>query len=134
MILLHDWIAGRVRTPGRFWRTVRRIDERSIDLATLWVRLIMLALCVLFMVAMSGCANYATVEIAHTSHPLAGRPFTDRTDEDSLDRVNGCVGRERAGWYAEGCVGYKYGDGGFVGPRMTFDGRVGRKFRFGEQP
>lgn len=133
MILLQHWIAGRVRTPGRFWRTVSRIDQRSIDLVTLWVRLIMVALCMLFALAMAGCANYATVELDHTSHPLAGPPFGPETEEDSLDRINGCIGREHAGWFAEGCLGYKYVYAGFVGPRLTFDGRIGRKFRFGDQ-
>src|SRR5690242_17901633 len=53
---------------------------------------------------LSACANYGSVELAHSSHPFAGPPFGPRTDEDSLDRVNGCLGRERAGWYAEGCL------------------------------
>jgi hypothetical protein len=80
---------------------------------------------------MSGCANYATVEIAHSSHPFAGKPFGPRTDEDSLDRLNACAGRDRAGWFVETCIGYKLRDAGFVGPSVTFDGRIGRKFRFG---
>lgn len=96
------------------------------------LRFLGILVCVLALNALAGCANYAKLEVAHTSHPFAGRPFTDRTDEDSLDRLNGCIGRERAGWYAETCLGYKYRDGGFYGPRVTFDGRFGRKFSFGD--
>jgi hypothetical protein len=87
-ILLQRWVAGRVRTPGRFWRTIRRIDQRSIDLVTAVTRLLMLVACILVIAGTSGCANYATLELAHTSHPFALPPFGDRTEEDSLDRVN----------------------------------------------
>jgi hypothetical protein len=132
-ILLQRWVAGRVRTPGRFWRTVRRIDSRSIDLVTAVVQFWAIVACVLVLFGLSGCANYATLEVAHTSHRFAGPPFNDRSNEDSLDRLNACVGRERSGWYAEGCLGYKYRDGGFFGPKVSFDARIGRRFSFGER-
>mgnify|MGYP001576052124 CR=1 FL=1 len=110
----------------------RRLDARSIDLATGATRLIMLALCCVWLVSMSGCANYASIELAHSSHPLDGPPFGPRNEEDSLDRLNVCLGREQNGWYVDSCVGYRYVDGGFYGSNFTFDGRVGRKFKFGE--
>src|SRR5262245_19416623 len=78
-----------------------------------------------------GCANYAYIEGAETSHPFAGRPFTDPSDEDCARRVNAGLGYESArGWYVEGAAGYKTKRCGFVGPRLTGDVRVGRRFRF----
>ena len=82
----------------------------------------------------TGCANYAFVEAAETSHPLAGRPFGDPSEEDCARRVNAGLGREwPSGWYAEAAAGYKLKRCGFFGPRLTGDVRVGRRFRFGEQ-
>lgn len=78
--------------------------------------------------------NSASVELAHTSHPFAGPPFGPTDEEDSLDRVNGCLRKDkRNGVYWEGCIGYKYVDGGFYGPKMTFDGRIGKRFTWGER-
>jgi hypothetical protein len=56
-ILLQRWVAGRMRTPGRFWRNIRRINAHSIDLATATTRLIALALCALYLIAMAGCTR-----------------------------------------------------------------------------
>ncbi|HYE70646.1 MAG TPA: hypothetical protein VD932_03890 [Aquabacterium sp.] len=61
MILLQQWVAGRVRTPGRFWRAVRRIDARSIDLVTATTRALMLVACVLVLFGMTGCAGSGTI-------------------------------------------------------------------------
>jgi hypothetical protein len=52
-IILQHWVAGRACTPGRFWRTVRRIDSRSVDLVTATTRLIMLVLALLVIVGSS---------------------------------------------------------------------------------
>jgi hypothetical protein len=60
-ILLQRWVAGRVRTPGRFWRTVRRIDSRSIDLVTAVVHFWMIIACALVLLGMSGCASNGTM-------------------------------------------------------------------------
>lgn len=55
-------------------------------------------------------------------------------EEDSLDRLNGCLRKDtRKGFYYESCVGYKIGDGGFYGPKLTFDGRIGKRFTWGER-
>ena len=132
MLILQHWVAGRVRTPGRFWRTVRRIDARSVDLITIWIRLIIVALCALCMFAMSGCANYGRVELEHVSHPFAGFPVSPRTDEDALNQFNVCLGNDR-GWFAEACTGYVIGDSGFFGPRLSFTARVGKRFNFGDR-
>lgn len=83
----------------------------------------LLALC------LTGC-TYATIEARHTSHPFAGPPFGPRTDEDSLNTVNACIGVERGSWFAENCLGYKLGEGGFYGPPVTYDARVGKRFEF----
>lgn len=89
------------------------------------------SLVVLAALSLAGCVNYGSLEMAHSSHPFAGEPFGDRTEEDSFNRANACIGHDNSsGWYAESCLGYKIGDGGFYGPRLTFDGRVGRRFRF----
>lgn len=119
-------IAQRIMAEG--------IDaHRRNDSGAQFARLVLLLLCAASLAGMGGCANYASIEVAHTSHPFAGPPFGDRHDEDSLDRVNACVGRDRGGWFAEGCIGYKYAEGGFYGPKVSFDGRIGRKFRFGDR-
>lgn len=129
----HRHIPSSIRTPGRFWRAVGRISLRQPDLIERTLQLILLSICVLFLMGLGGCANYASVELAHSSHPLDGPPFGPRSEEDSLDRLNVCVGREHAGWYVDSCVGYRYADGGFYGSDFTFDGRFGRKFTFGDR-
>ncbi len=46
-------VASRARTQGRFWRAIRRIDERSVDLMTVTTRLVMLSLCCLYLIGVS---------------------------------------------------------------------------------
>jgi hypothetical protein len=81
---------------------------------------------------LQGCAmspDLVRAEEEHTSHPLAGPPFGSKSEEDSLDALN-LIARWNAGaWYAETGLGYRIGDGGFYGPRLTFTSRVGREFR-----
>jgi hypothetical protein len=80
------------------------------------------------LLSLSGC-SYLTTELRHTSHPTAGKPFGPRTEEDSLNTVNACAGRETGAWFIEQCLGYKLTDGGFYGPQLTYDLRVGRKWQ-----
>lgn len=82
------------------------------------------------MAILCGC-TYATTEIRHISHPTAGPPFGPKTEEDSLNTANACIGVERKGWFFEHCLGYQLGDGGFYGPDLTYDARVGKRFEFG---
>lgn len=76
-----------------------------------------------------GC-SYLKIEAEHVSHPFAGPPFGPVNEEDSLNQVNSCLGNQNGSSYYEACLGYVYADGGFYGPRVTFTGRVGRKFDF----
>lgn len=74
---------------------------------------------------LSCACTYTKIEGEHISHPFAGPPFGDKSEEDSLNQVNGCAGTERMRWYTELCVGYVIGNGGFVGPRLTTTVRAG---------
>jgi hypothetical protein len=77
--------------------------------------------------------NHATVEIAHSSFPLAGPPFGPSNEEDAFDRINGCLGNDKQRFFYEGCLGYKYVEGGLTGPHLSFDGRMGYRFDFGRR-
>ena len=72
----------------------------------------------------TGCAGMR-LEVEHTSHPLAGPPFGERSEEDSLNTVNVIKRIQKGRVYAETGLGYKIGDGGFYGPDLTATVRVG---------
>ncbi len=80
------------------------------------------------LIALQGC-TYLSAEMQHVSHPLAGPPFGPKTEEDSLNTVNACAGRERQGWYVEQCLGYKLTDGGVYGPKLTYEARFGKRIQ-----
>jgi hypothetical protein len=86
---------------------------------------------IVFLIVTSGCTSITT-ELAHTSHPFAGPPFGPVSEEDSLNSLNLCAQRERSRWYIEQCVGYVYTDGGFFGPKLIWQGRIGRKWSLRE--
>jgi hypothetical protein len=79
-------------------------------------------------VTLAGCASGVRLEAEHVSHPFAGRPFSDRTEEDSLTQVNALLEWQRHGWFIESGLGYRVRDGGFYGPPLTFTVRAGRRF------
>lgn len=84
------------------------------------------------MLMTSGCAltehcdsMSLRIEHEHVSHPLAGYPFGPASEEDALDHV-GPVGRCTVGrGYVDMNLGWKIGDGGFYGPRLTGGVRIG---------
>jgi hypothetical protein len=78
--------------------------------------------------ALTGCTSLS-LDASHTSHPFAGPPFGPASEEDSLNSISACLQREARGWYAEQCLGYKIGDGGFYGPRLIYTARAGMKWR-----
>jgi hypothetical protein len=88
----------------------------------------------LLSLALSGCSiapHTTRIELEHISHPLSGRPFGPRFEEDSLNQLN-VLGRWRRGRiYVEQGLGYnlrgRHG-GGFYGPGLTYTGRVGIEF------
>lgn len=86
---------------------------------------------------LSGCTT-VSVEMEHISHPLAGWPVGPSSEEDWVHTV-GIVGRKEYGrWYVEQGLGYNVAGrdgGGFVGPGLTYTGRVGvQVFRKGSLP
>ena len=75
-------------------------------------------------------------ELSHNSGLLIDGCGSDgRLREDSLDVFNNYVYWQRGTWYAEAGVGLKVREGGFYldGPPIVFNGRVGRRFSFGER-
>jgi hypothetical protein len=81
--------------------------------------------------SLSGCATGARLESEHVSHPFAGQPFGDRTEEDALNQLSAILEWHRDnGWYAEAGLGYVISDSGFYGPPLTFTFRAGRRFDF----
>lgn len=85
------------------------------------------AIAISLLLTCSGCTS-VSVQLEHISHPFAGPPFGPTTEEDSLNQPQVCAAREEQRWYVEHCVGYKLGDGGFYGPRLTYTARVGRRW------
>lgn len=79
--------------------------------------LLILALC-------SGCSGLR-VELEHTSHPFAGPPFGDRSEEDSLNTLNVVKSYQKGRFYTDVALGKKIGNGGFYGPDLTATVRVG---------
>lgn len=89
----------------------------------------------LVLLATTGCGSLDVCERVeaglaadHVSHPTAGRPFGPKTEEDSLNTVGG-YGRcsFSQGVWTEVGLGWKVGDGGFYGPDMVSELRVGVK-------
>lgn len=76
------------------------------------------------LVLLSGCSSLR-VEYQHVSHPFAGPPFGPQTEEDWLDTANIVARRQRGPFYTEAVLGYRLTDGGFYGPRLTGELRVG---------
>lgn len=105
------------------------------------IRIALLTICFSILV---GCGTlrpdgYGT-EWKHDSGLLIGQPFNASHDkngldrEDSLDVWNNYMYWQRKDWYAEVGVGLKLREGGFYtdGPPVLFNGRVGKRFRFGD--
>ena len=88
------------------------------------------ALFAVSILATTSACSYLKVEVEHVSHPFAGFPFGPPNEEDYLNVAQACLGREGSGWYVEHCLGYKIGETGFYGPKLSYIGRVGRKFDF----
>lgn len=62
----------------------------------------------------------------HDSHPLLGRPFGPKEEEDTLDTLGVRAAWHRGRYYMEMGAGRKMGDGGFYGDdRVVFTSRVG---------
>lgn len=79
-------------------------------------------------IALSGCSvlapTTAVVGLQHVSHPLAGPPFGPRNEEDSLDQLTAGLRWEYGNVVVEQRLGYKYVDGGFYGPKLSYYGSV----------
>jgi hypothetical protein len=79
---------------------------------------------------LTGCTiNGVTAEYEHVSHPLAGPPFGPRTEEDSLNVANLVIDMKTQSprICVQHVLGYKLSDGGFYGPRVTYELRAGIK-------
>lgn len=81
--------------------------------------------------ALSGCMSLPTSvsgEIEHVSHPLAGWPVSASNTEDGLSQFN-LIARWQSGRvYVEHGLGLNLqgrDGGGFVGPGLTYTGRIG---------
>lgn len=84
-----------------------------------------LALILMLLLSMcTGCAGMR-VELEHTSHPFAGPPFGDRSEEDSLNTLNVVKSYQKGRFYTDVALGKKIGNGGFYGPDLTATVRVG---------
>jgi hypothetical protein len=82
-------------------------------------------------VALTGCAGLpgaVLIEGEHVSHPTVGPPMGDASAEDSLNQLNALAEWRDGGAYLVTGLGYRIGDGGFYGPRLTFTARAGYRF------
>ncbi len=78
--------------------------------------------------ALTGCAVMPTallIEEEHVSHPLAGWPVGPASEEDALEQTNLLLEWTSPTTYVIVGVGYKHGDMGFRGPRLTGTLRAG---------
>lgn len=93
-----------------------------------------IALCASILALTSGCTSVGgmchdariTMEYAHTSHPMAGRPFESQYgSEDTLDTIGPNLHCQSGRIYVETGLGYKIYHNGFEGPNLTGSLRVG---------
>lgn len=104
---------------------LQRLSEKELDSMQWDIRtMIVVVILALGFLSMGGCA-YTRVELEHVSHPFAGPPFGPPNQEDSLNQINYCKGTNNGTWYVENCLGYKFMQGGFYGPDLTYTGRIG---------
>lgn len=110
----------------------RRISDQParppIGLVWLLAPLFDIAIVVLLLTLLSGCASAVKIEAEHVSHPFAGWPFGPRSQEDGLTHVQGLAVWRAGNAYAEGGLGYNLrgvDGGGFHGPSLTGTLRVG---------
>lgn len=79
----------------------------------------------------SGCSvlpDSAGLELEHVSHPMAGWPVSASNTEDGLSQVNAMLKWKRGRVYMEQGLGYNLqgrDGGGFIGPELTYTGRIG---------
>lgn len=76
---------------------------------------------------MGGVCDEAQVNLqyTHISHPLAGWPFGEKSEEDAVHSVGPLARCTRGRGYLEGGVGWKVKESGFYGPELTGTLNVG---------